>query len=141
MASTAANFLFIWASLRGAPVYRMQRFPAGTPRVGQGTEINCLWLRSFSLIRIDTTQVRQTAQFGTPVPISDAELCFFGEIKCQRTLGEAVMSVPTKIILDANPRLNSFISPCAALIICFEMANSRCFSWMVVASLNCLRTV
>src|SRR5712671_2154032 len=114
MASTAANFLFTWASLRGAPVYRMQRFPAGTPQVGQGTEINCLWLRSFSLIRIDTTQVRQTAQFGTLCQSVTPNYVFSAKLSVNGlwgTLGEAVMSVPTKIILDANPRLSSSISP------------------------------
>jgi len=49
-ASVAENFRSTCASERGAPECSTQRFPAGTPHVGQGTEDNCVGVSSFFFI-------------------------------------------------------------------------------------------
>src|SRR6267143_962308 len=65
-ASVAQNFRSTCASERGAPECSTQRFPAGTPHVGQGTEDNCVGVRSFMRICVACYRTRGKAiQFGT----------------------------------------------------------------------------
>src|SRR5713226_3719459 len=66
IASAADSFRSTWGLERGAPECSTQRFPAGTPHVGQGTEDNCLGVRSliFIWIRCDKTS-RKTVPFRT----------------------------------------------------------------------------
>ena len=50
MASAAESFRSICNSERSAPEWSRQRCPAATPQVGQGTEDNCVGVRSFILM-------------------------------------------------------------------------------------------
>ncbi len=49
MVSAAESFRSTCDSERNAPEWSMQRFPAGTPHVGHGTENNCSGVRSLIL--------------------------------------------------------------------------------------------
>jgi hypothetical protein len=66
MASAAESFRSTCDSERSAPECSRQRFPAGTPHVGQGTEDNCVGVRSFMRIWVACYRTRGKAiQFGT----------------------------------------------------------------------------
>src|SRR5882762_7860430 len=66
MASAAESFRSTCDSERSAPECSRQRFPAGTPHVGQGTEDNCVGVRSFIRIRVACYRTGWKAiQFGT----------------------------------------------------------------------------
>ncbi len=77
MASTAANFLSTWASERGAPECSTQRFPVGTPHVGQVTEDICLRVSSrfFMVTECDYTQPRICSNLHTAPPSSLKRRC------------------------------------------------------------------
>jgi len=70
-------------SVRGVPESSIQRFPAGTPHVGQGTEDDCLSVSSFFFIRTeyDNTQPRKRSVLYT-VGIS----CLLDESKLDQLL-------------------------------------------------------
>jgi hypothetical protein len=66
IASAADSFRSTCGPERGAPECSTQRFPAGTPHVGQGTEDNCLGVRSLFLIWIRCAKTsRKTVPFRT----------------------------------------------------------------------------
>src|SRR5882762_9456130 len=66
MASAAESFRSTCDSERSAPECSRQRFPAGTPHVGQGTEDNCVGVRSFMRMWVACYRTRGKAiQFGT----------------------------------------------------------------------------
>jgi len=66
MASAAASLRSMCNSVRSPPECSRQRFPAGAPHVGQGTEDNCSEVRSFMRMGTDWNKTQEkAASFGT----------------------------------------------------------------------------
>jgi hypothetical protein len=65
IASATESFRSRCGSVRSRPECSKQRFPAGTPHVGQGTASNSLGVRPFNLTRAGCAKTRWKAiQFG-----------------------------------------------------------------------------